>query len=79
MRIPRPTGPGVPRGSGLFVRRARQIMILLLSFRLMRTSPRFVHSVLKIGKGFTPPPEDLTRVFFLGRSLLRHIRRPALA
>src|SRR5215208_2343886 len=30
-------------------------MILLLSFRLMRTSPRFVHSVPKTGKGFFSP------------------------
>jgi hypothetical protein len=29
-------------------------MILLLSFRLMRTSPRFVHSVTKSGKGSSP-------------------------
>jgi hypothetical protein len=56
MRMPRLTGLGVPRGSGLFVRRPRQRMILLLSFRLMRTSPRFSHSVLKIGKGSFLPP-----------------------
>jgi hypothetical protein len=41
-------------GPGLFVRRSSQRMILLLSFRLMRANPRFVHSVLKIGKGFSP-------------------------
>jgi hypothetical protein len=34
-------------------------MILLLSFRLMRTSPRFTHSVPKIGKGsFSPLGPD---------------------
>jgi hypothetical protein len=55
MRMPRPTGPWAPQGSGLFVRRSRQRMILLLSFRLMRNSPRFVHSVLKIGKGSFSP------------------------
>src|SRR5215211_2739850 len=55
MRMLRPTGPWVPRASGLFVRRSRQRMILLLSFRLMRVSPRFVHSVLKIGKGSSSP------------------------
>jgi hypothetical protein len=34
-------------------------MILLLSFRLMRTSPRFAHSVTKIGNGsFSPLGPD---------------------
>jgi hypothetical protein len=54
-------------------------MILLLSFRLMRTSPRFVHSVLKTGKGSSSPPEDLTRLFSKAGPLQHHIRRPALA
>ena len=76
--MPRPTGPVVPRGSGLFVCRSRQRMILLLSFRLRKTSPRFVHSVLKIGKGSSSPSEDLTRVSQVG-SLQHHTWRPALA
>ena len=58
------TGPGYPSGCpGLFVRSFKQRMILLLSFRLMRTSPRFAYSVPKIGKGPFSPLPDLTRVF----------------
>ena len=76
--MPRPTGPGVPRGSDLFVCRSRQRMILLLSFRLMRTSPRFTHSVPKIGKGsFTPL--DLTRYAPQAGPLQHPLRGPALA
>jgi hypothetical protein len=54
-------------------------MILLLSFRLMLTSPRFTHSVPKIGKGSFSLPSDLTRIFFQAGALQHPIRRPALA
>jgi hypothetical protein len=53
-------------------------MILLLSFRLMRTSPLFAHSVPKIGKG-SFSPSDLPRVFSQAGPLQHPIRRPALA
>src|SRR5215213_9416611 len=54
-------------------------MILLLSFRLMRTSPLFAHSVPKIGKGSFSPPSDLTRVFSQAGPLRHPLRGPALA
>ena len=73
-------GPGYPSGCpGFFLRSFKQRMILLLSFRLMRTSPRFAHSVPKIGKGPFSPLPDLTRVFSQAGALHHHIRRPASA
>jgi hypothetical protein len=53
-------------------------MILLLSYRLMRTSPHLAHNVTKIGNG-SFSPSDLTRIFCQAGALQHHIRCPALA
>ena len=51
-------------GSGLFVHRYWRGTVLLLSFRPMRTRPRFAYRVPKIGKGSFSPLGSVPRVIF---------------
>ena len=64
-------------GSGLLVHRYWSETVLLLSFRPMRTSPRFAYSVPKIGKGPFSPLRSVPRLLSQAGSLQHPIRRPA--